>query len=78
MTALSWVRLFGPGTNGVQMLRKRQSSLPDVLPAWMHWERNARASMVLLPVYGVGYSNRAGGFANGIPKNLNDAWSRKL
>ena len=30
------------------------------------------------PVYAVGYSNRAGGSAYGIPKNLNDAWSRKL
>ena len=68
------MRLFDDfdGMKGVHTFKNKQSSLPPVLPACTHCERKARASMVLLPVYAVGYPNRAGGSAYGIPKNLNE------
>ncbi len=72
MTGFNWVRGLDDGMNGVQMFKNRQSSLPVVLPACTHCERKLRASMVLFPVYAVGYSNRTGGSAYGIPKNLNE------
>ena len=78
MTALREVFVFSEGIKGVQMFRNRQSSLLEVAPVWTHSEPKLRASMVLFPVYAVGYSHRTGGSAYGIPKNLNEVWSRNL
>ena len=66
------------GTKGVQMFKKRQSSLVPVVPDCTQEAPNLVASIVEGPVYAFGYVQRGGAFAYGIPKNLKVFRSRKL